>query len=303
MRFSSAKAGAGVVLHALQVGADLPRLLAEFLLLLVGARRVGALLEVDRLLVEAAHAVDRLVDAVDQALALGVGEAQPADDARDHDLLASQRPAAAAMVLRPLLLRDACQLLHQLDRLLVVTCCSSSILPGDVVQAIGHHLFGDLLFVEENDFLDGAHPALQVFADGDDLANDDGRARQRLQHAQLAALDALGDFNFAFAREQRNRAHLAQIHADRIVGFLQSARARDRVPCPRRLRSRRISCRPDLGPLEHINALRADGGQQVLEVVGRMHVVRDQIVHLVIGEITLLFSHIDQFFDIVVLVF
>ncbi len=58
-----------------------------------------------------------------------------------------------------------------------------------------------------------------------------------------------------------------------------------------------------LGPFEHINALRADGGQQVLEVVGGMHVVRDQVVHLVIGEITFLFSHIDQFFDIVVLIF
>ena len=60
---------------------------------------------------------------------------------------------------------------------------------------------------------------------------------------------------------------------------------------------------PDFGPLEHINTLRANGGQQVLEVVGRMHVVRDQVIHLVIGEITLLFAHIDQFFDIVVLVF
>ena len=45
----------------------------------------------------------------------------------------------------------------------------------------------------------------------------------------------------------------------------------------------------DLGAFEHINALRADGGQQVIEVVGRMHIVRDQVVHLVIGEVALLF--------------
>ena len=34
-----------------------------------------------------------------------------------------------------------------------------------------------------------------------------------------------------------------------------------------------------------------------------MDVVRDQIIHLVIGEIALLFAHIDQFFNIVEFVF
>ena len=173
---------------------------------------------------------------------------------------------------------------------------------GDFVQAIGNHLFGDFLFVEENNLLDGPHAALQVFANGDDFADDDGRTRQRLQHAQLAALDTLGDFHFAFAREQRNRAHLAQIHANGVVRLFQGSR-------------REIEFHVFAGfdlvefllarfrPLEHINTLRTNGGKQVLEIVGGMHVVRDQIVHLVIGEITLFLAHIDQFFDIVVLVF
>ena len=85
------------------------------------------------------------------------------------------------------------------------------------------HLFGDLLIVEDHDFLDGANAALQVFAHGEDLADHDRRTRQRLQHAKLAALNALGDLDLAFAREQRNRSHLAQIHADGIVGLLHRA--------------------------------------------------------------------------------
>ena len=205
------------------------------------------------------------------------------------------------MVLRPLLLRDSGQLFHQLNRLLVVLLQVVD-LPGDLVQAVGDDLFGDLLFVEENDFLDRAHLALEVFADRDDLANDDRRTRQRLQHAQLAALDALGDFNFAFARQQRNRAHLPQIHADGIVGLFQGARREIQLHVLASFDLVELLV-AGLGALEHINPLRANGGQQVLEIVGRMHVVRDQVIHLVVGEITFLFAHIDQFFDIVVLVF
>ncbi len=172
-----------------------------------------------------------------------------------------------------------------------------------LVQPVRDYLFGDLLFVEENDFLDGTHAALQVFADGDDLADDDGRTRQRLQHAQLAALDALGDFYFAFARQQRHRPHLAQIHADRVVGFFQSAGREVELHVLAGFDLFELLVAPHLGSFEHVNTLRADGGQQVLEVVGGMHVVWDQIVHLVVGEVALLFTHIDQFFDIVVLVF
>ena len=271
-------------------------------LLLLRTGGLGAAFEVDGLLVEAAHAVDGFVDAVDQPLALGVGEAQLADDARDHDLLAPQGPAAAAMIARTLLLRDAGQLVEQLNRLFVVTVQLVD-LARHLVEAVRDDLFGDLLFVEENDFLDGTHAALQVFTDGDDLADDDGRTRQRLQNAQLAALDALGDFNFTFAGEQRDRAHLAQIHADRVVGFFQSAGREIEFHVLAGFDLFEFLVAPHLGALEHVNALRADGGQQVLEVVGGMHVVRDQVVHLVVGEVALLFTHIDQFFDIVVLVF
>ena len=41
---------------------------------------------------------------------------------------------------------------------------------------------------------------------------------QRLEHRVAARLDALGDLDLALAREQLDRAHLAQVHAHRIVG-------------------------------------------------------------------------------------
>ena len=39
----------------------------------------------------------------------------------------------------------------------------------------------------------------------------------------LAALDALGDLDLALAGEERHRAHLAQVHAHRVVGLVERA--------------------------------------------------------------------------------
>src|ERR1022692_4799446 len=48
---------------------------------------------------------------------------------------------------------------------------------------------GDLFFVEGDHFLDRAHALLEVFAHPQQPANHNGRARQGLEHAQLAALN------------------------------------------------------------------------------------------------------------------
>src|ERR1700684_2774853 len=61
------------------------------------------------------------------------------------------------------------------------------------------YFFGDLFFVEDHHFLDVAHATLEVFAQSDDLANDDRRTRNGLKYPQLPALDALGNLNFAFS--------------------------------------------------------------------------------------------------------
>jgi hypothetical protein len=44
-----------------------------------------------------------------------------------------------------------------------------------------------------------------------------------LHDHELPALDALGDGDFAFACQQRHRAHLSQVHAHGIVCFFQRA--------------------------------------------------------------------------------
>jgi hypothetical protein len=53
--------------------------------------------------------------------------------------------------------------------------------------------------------------------------DDDGLEGQRAfaqagDHRLAASLDALGDGDFALARQKLDRAHLAQVHAHRVVG-------------------------------------------------------------------------------------
>ncbi len=90
-------------------------------------------------------------------------------------------------------------------------------------QPLLDNLFRDFLFVEGDQLFNGADAFFEVLAEGEQFTNDNWRARKRLQDAVLPTLNPLSNFNFAFAGEQRNGSHLAQIHADGIIGFFQSA--------------------------------------------------------------------------------
>src|SRR5277367_6134244 len=72
-------------------------------------------------------------------------------------------------------------------------------------------------------------PLAQIVAHRNQFLDDDRRARDGLHHDELAALDALGDGDFAFAGEQRDGAHLAQVHANGVVGFFERARSQIQV--------------------------------------------------------------------------
>ena len=144
-------------------------------------------------------------------------------------------------------------------------------LAGKFVQPVLQNFVGDLLLIEGHDFLDGAHTFLEVFAHGQQFVNHDGRPGQRLEHAQLAALDALGDFHFAFAREQGHGSHLAQVHADGIVGFFQ--RAGSEVEFDVLALFAFFEFLIERGgrqfrAFQHVDALRADRSQQVVQVFG-----------------------------------
>ena len=130
------------------------------------------------------------------------------------------------------------------------------------------NLFGDFFFVEDHHFLDVAHATLEVFAQGDDLANDNGRTGDGFKHPQLPALNALGNLNFAFSGQQWYSSHFAQVHANGVIGFFECARCKVEFNILALLTLALELVRAKLRTaLEHINALGPDGGQQIVEIV------------------------------------
>ena len=95
-----------------------------------------------------------------------------------------------------------------------------------VVAAFARFALGDLVGrgalrqhrLEIEDLAQLHRAFVEVVRPFDDRVEGDRAFAQPPDHDVAAGLDALGDGDFALAAEQFDRAHLAQIHADRIVG-------------------------------------------------------------------------------------
>src|SRR5208283_1524228 len=182
---------------------------------------VRAALQAARFALQGLQPLDRAAHLVHKALFLERVEVDATDFQGNSHTRASDGPLRADV--RPLL---RFRRVVELDRLLQGQFVELGNLV-DVLERllgfVGDLFFGELFVVKLNDFLDGPRALPQVIPDRDQFLDHDGRARDGLHHHQLAALDALGDGHFAFAREQGHGAHFAEVHAHWVVGFFQRA--------------------------------------------------------------------------------
>ena len=126
-----------------------------------------------------------------------------------------------------------------------------------------------------------------------------GEREIAFNHAHLSPLDALGNFHFAFARQQRHGAHLAQIHAHRVVGFFERARRQIELNVFAFFELK-ILFGAELRRVQQIDALAADCRHQVIDVVWRSaDVLGQHVVHVAVGQVALLLAGIDQVSDVV----
>jgi hypothetical protein len=178
---------------------------------------------------------------------------------------------------------------------------------GDFLQ-IFRQLF--YLFVEFRletvEFLVGRHDfrrsehvaqAALAFADfaGDleNLPHHEGRARQGADGGFLPVLDPLGEFDFAFARQQAHRAHFAQIHAHRIVGFLGNLFV---IGLGEVFFVRFFSVFA-ARRLQQVDAGFVQPRQQIVQVGARRHILGHQFGHVVIEDVALLLAHVDELLE------
>ena len=122
----------------------------------------------------------------------------------------------------------------------------------------------------------------------------------------LPALDALGNGHFAFARQQWHRSHLAQVQADRIFPLAHGAGRQVQIRIIRwgfgrfgfgdgfAFFQRCASGLGGGGVFVHGDAVALKGRQHLFDFVGRMHLGRKQLVHLVIEQVSPLLAQGDQ---------
>ncbi len=122
-----------------------------------------------------------------------------------------------------------------------------------------------------------------------------------LHDAELTAFDALRDFDFALASKQGDRAHLAEVHADGVVGLLEGAGGEvefDVVGVFAGLVIGVAVVGIELGAAaafgKDIDALGIDGGHQVIELVGRGNVAGQEVVDFTKGEVAFLLAGVDD---------
>ena len=169
-------------------------------------------------------------------------------------------------------------------------------------RALGQHRFEieDLAQLHRA-FVEGVRPF-------DDRVEGDRAFAQAPDHRVAAGLDALGDGDFALAAEQFDRAHFAQVHADRVVGavdrFLLGRDGRARAAVVERIdlvlglgSSRLVLVVGIVVVLDDVDAHLRDRGHDVLDLLGRHLVLRQRLVDFVIGDDAALLGAGDQFLD------
>ena len=154
-----------------------------------------------------------------------------------------------------------------------------------------------------DDFIDADFVFLDAIGKCQDF-RDRGRARRdRLDHVLQAVFDALGDFDFTFARQEFDRAHLAHVHAHRVGGAAEfGIDGRQRGLCLLddvfiSHRRRRIRHQQRFGVrrlVVDMDAHVVDHGDDVLDLLGVHHVVGQMIVDLGEGQVAALFAEHDQ---------
>src|SRR5207248_1782353 len=265
-----------------------------------------ALLDVPHLALDLVDALDQLLEVLDDALDLALVQLHLGESLRHRRLVAGDGVA----VLLALALGDLAGLGgHQLGEVLVL-----AVQAADAVDQL-HHLVGATLLVEGlvvlvrrvADHFAHAHLALlQPLADLDDLLDRDAGVEHGVEHFLLAVLDALGDLHLALAGEQGDRAHLAQVHAHRIVGFgvcvlllLLRLFLRGRLifllhHYRFRLGRLRLGKLDLVGLVDDGDVVVAEHRHHVVDLVGGDDVRRQRVVDLVVGEEALVAPECEQ---------
>ena len=164
------------------------------------------------------------------------------------------------------------------------------LLPLFLHQFVGEDRVGDLHHVARRKNVAG-----HLVGDRQDFLNHQGGAGQRPEHGTLAAFDAAGDFHLALARQQRHGAHLAQVHAHRVVDLL-GPQDDGQIEVEDVLAFLELFLEV-LGLLENLDAGDVQTRQNVVEFGAAADIDGQNFAHLVVQDVALLLAHLYEPFE------
>src|SRR5215470_179521 len=162
---------------------------------------------------------------------------------------------------------------------------------------VGLLLLGEFLLRIVDQLLDGDQVLAELVAHGADLVEGEGGGEDGARRLVLAFLDALGQRDLAFAREEGYTAHLAEVEPHGIFRAADGPRREIDAPrlgrlvvvglglggLPGRLRGKTAR----LGRVHHLDVHGAEEHHDVVELIQRDDVRGQGVVDLVIGQIAL----------------
>ena len=147
-------------------------------------------------------------------------------------------------------------------------------------------------------------PLVQLVAPDDDSLEGERAFAKPADHGFAAGFDAFCDRDFAFARQKLHRAHFAQIHADGIVGAL--ANLGGPLLLDGQMRGGRLPVFLlivdrlggggflDLFRINNIHAQIGEHRHDVLDLVGRHFIRRQNFVQLVVSDVAARLRNLDE---------
>src|SRR5262249_12661711 len=163
-------------------------------------------------------------------------------------------------------------------------------------------LLGELLFVDVDHFLDGDLAMTQRLTELLESLEREIGGEDRCRDLVLAFLDALGQRDFALAREERDPPHLAAVETNRVLGTADGAggeidgiAATVVVVLDDRRRAGHFGGQAGgLGGIHHLDVHGPEHHHDVVELIERDDVGGQGVIHLVVGEEALLLAHRNQ---------
>jgi hypothetical protein len=143
----------------------------------------------------------------------------------------------------------------------------------------------------------------ELVAPGHDGLEGQRGLAQAADHGVAAGLDALGDGDLAFAREQLHRAHFAQVHAHRIVGAVEGGLGAGDLDGGVGAHGHLAAFRRGGGflalfvVLHDVDAHLREHGEGVLDLLGGELLGRQDLVQLVHGDVAAGLGRLDELLD------